>query len=109
MLIKDNMYINNGESVYRSAFKYNGEVLKCGMPRNDILITGNKERESLVKSLLGINPDMKILLYAPTFRDNITSLQSAPLSIHKLLDHLNTNKRMVMPDKSSLGIKGYRC
>lgn len=45
--------------VYRDAFKYEGEVLEKGLPRNDVFFSSNS-----------IAQDPKYLIYAPTFRDN---------------------------------------
>ncbi|WHY24016.1 CDP-glycerol glycerophosphotransferase family protein [Bacillus velezensis] len=45
--------------------------METGYPRNDILYSANKE--SLIKKIkqeLGIGEDKKIILYAPTSRDN---------------------------------------
>ena len=56
----------------RSAFKYEGEVLELGYPRNDILINDvhNQEYIQKIKRNLNIPKDKKVILYAPTFRDN---------------------------------------
>ena len=56
-------------STLREAFGYKGEVLEVGMPRNDMLVSGEWKRIGLeVKKELGLE-GKKILLYAPTFRD----------------------------------------
>ncbi|XRQ05975.1 CDP-glycerol glycerophosphotransferase family protein [Actinomadura welshii] len=57
--------------VMRRAFRYEGEVLETGYPRNDILST--PEWESIgtrVRKLLGIPDGKKAILYAPTWRDD---------------------------------------
>ena len=57
---------------FRSAFRYEGEVLELGYPRNDILASGRSdEARRLVRLRLGIPEDKKIVLYAPTFRDDM--------------------------------------
>lgn len=56
------------EKVYRSAFKYKGEILTVGTPRNDILLNPDIEKISEIKKFFGIDPKKKILLYAPTLR-----------------------------------------
>ncbi|GIO23405.1 CDP-glycerol glycerophosphotransferase family protein [Oceanobacillus sp. J11TS1] len=59
---------------FRSAFRYEGEVLEVGYPRNDILFSDNaKEIGSKVKKRLKLPEDKKVILYAPTFRDDQTS------------------------------------
>lgn len=54
---------------YRRAFHFNNEVYESGYPRNDIIIyPGNiKDR---VCNRLKINSQLKMALYAPTFRNN---------------------------------------
>ena len=45
--------------------------MQIGYPRNDILIRdNNKEEINKYKKLLGLPLDKKIILYAPTWRDN---------------------------------------
>ena len=52
--------------------KYHKEdnVLLCGYPRNDILYNYKNEDLDLIKERLNIPKDKKVILYAPTFRDN---------------------------------------
>lgn len=54
--------------VYRSAFHYDGQVLKCGYPKNDILVNRNVIYRNMVHDFYGIDDDVKIFLYAPTYR-----------------------------------------
>lgn len=55
----------------RSAFRYRGEVLETGYPRNDVLFNETPdEAASRMRSRLGIGEDKTVILYAPTFRDN---------------------------------------
>lgn len=42
-----------------------------GYPRNDVLIKYTEEKKLYYRNKLGLPLDKKILLYAPTFRDNI--------------------------------------
>jgi CDP-glycerol glycerophosphotransferase len=63
---------SNGEyitRVFKTNFWYDGEVLERGFPRNDILIQNSAELKNTVKEKLKIPGDKKILLYAPTFRN----------------------------------------
>ena len=59
-----------GEKMYRSAFGYNGEILKVGTPRNDNLVNSDPKFKVLVKETLNVPKNTKVLLYAPTFRDS---------------------------------------
>ena len=59
---------------FRSAFEFHKEILEVGYPRNDIFynediayINNKKEK---IKQRLGIQDERKIILYAPTFRDD---------------------------------------
>ncbi|MGH3681942.1 MAG: CDP-glycerol glycerophosphotransferase family protein, partial [Natronosporangium sp.] len=57
--------------IMRRAFRYDGEICEVGSPRNDVLFTGDRaELTARVHRALGTDPGRKILLYAPTWRDN---------------------------------------
>lgn len=57
--------------VFRSAFRYNKEILEYGYPRNDILCKSNRGELAIeIKEKLGIPRDKKTILYAPTWRDD---------------------------------------
>ncbi|MBO5856418.1 MAG: CDP-glycerol glycerophosphotransferase family protein [Alistipes sp.] len=61
------------ELIHR-AFWYDGEVLECGIPRNDLFFHAesvNVSRRRIAKHY-GISEDDKIVLYAPTFRNSGT-------------------------------------
>src|SRR5699024_3141759 len=59
---------------FRSAFQYKGPIIEKGYPRNDVFYKQNiKERSEDIKSRLRLPRDKKVILYAPTFRDNQTS------------------------------------
>ena len=45
-------------------------VLEAGYPRNDFLINHTPEDEAQIKRELGLPMDKKVILYAPTWRDN---------------------------------------
>lgn len=67
-LISPNQYSSD---IFRSAFKYEKEMLEFGYPRNDILHSDDKyEIASNIKKRLGIAEDKKVILYAPTWRDD---------------------------------------
>lgn len=58
-----------GTNLYQEGFRYKGEILKYGMPRNDRLILNNYDDIAHIRKILGLQPGKKVLLYAPTFRD----------------------------------------
>ncbi|AOF49028.1 teichoic acid biosynthesis protein F [Tetragenococcus halophilus] len=67
-LIADNKY---SEDIFVSAFMYPREnILTYGYPRNDILINHTIEDQQEIKQRLGIPLDKKVILYAPTWRDD---------------------------------------
>lgn len=63
----------------RQGLLYEGEVIVEGMPRNDKLVNINDYRDEAaeVRKCLGIGNDVKVLLYAPTFRDENRDQQCA--------------------------------
>jgi CDP-glycerol glycerophosphotransferase len=59
--------------ILRRAFRYEGEMLEIGYPRNDILFATDERREAIVKEVrrrLGLPEGKKVVLYAPTWRDD---------------------------------------
>lgn len=54
--------------LYRRAFRFEGEILECGYPRNDIFWQDNNCRGNLER-MFSLEPEMVIALYAPTFRN----------------------------------------
>lgn len=55
---------------YHKTYWYQGYVLESGFPRNDILIKRDRVSINRIKEKLDISRGTKVLLYAPTFRDN---------------------------------------
>ena len=59
---------------FKSAFEFKKEILEIGYPRNDIFYDNHEkeieEKQRLIKQKLGIKDGRKVILYAPTFRDN---------------------------------------
>lgn len=67
------VFISNSDhltSIYRGGFGYRGKIWKCGYPKNDLLINGKPGCKEKVCAEYGIDPDSKLLVYAPTFRDS---------------------------------------
>lgn len=57
--------------IFRRCFDFKKKMLEIGYPRNDILINGNKkEFIDQLKRKYNIPMDKKVILYAPTWRDN---------------------------------------
>lgn len=75
--------------IYRDSFFYEGEVMECGAPRNDVFFKDNNTIKAFVYENLGISIDKKILLYAPTFReDTANSFQKYDIDMKRVLNAL---------------------
>ncbi|MFF5210841.1 CDP-glycerol glycerophosphotransferase family protein [Streptosporangium sp. NPDC000396] len=61
------------ERVFLPSNEYGGPVLRYGSPRCDVLVHGDEEAVRRAKDLLEIPPGRKVLLYAPTYRDQARS------------------------------------
>jgi CDP-glycerol glycerophosphotransferase len=75
-----------GEDTYRTAFHYQGEVLRIGCPRNDILVNGDPQIAARVRNAFGIEGGVKVLIYAPTFRDTRKGPVACPIDLTRALD-----------------------
>lgn len=77
-----------GERVYRSAFRYNGEILRVGMPRNDQLLNVSLEKAEIIKKKLNVDTNSKLIMYAPTFRDDKLHESCEVVDIEALVEWL---------------------
>src|SRR5690625_129925 len=67
-LISSNAY---STQIFKSAFWFDNPMLEVGYPRNDILYNKNTEEEhQSLKRKLNLPLEKKVLLYAPTWRDD---------------------------------------
>ena len=61
------------ERTFVRASGFQGELLRCGLPRNDALVRwdepAQRDRARAARAALQIPPGRRMLLYAPTFRD----------------------------------------
>ncbi|WP_084102229.1 bifunctional glycosyltransferase family 2 protein/CDP-glycerol:glycerophosphate glycerophosphotransferase [Demequina sp. NBRC 110051] len=55
--------------VWKHSYPVRCEMLEVGYPRNDVLVNADDEAKSAARTALGIDPDARVFLYAPTFRD----------------------------------------
>lgn len=69
-LLSQNSYASEK---FRTAFKYDGPIIEEGYPRNDILVKC-LEKDLIINKIRNsysiTNHNKKVILYAPTFRDN---------------------------------------
>lgn len=73
--------------IFKRAFWYNGEIFEHGTPRNDLLVKVDQQYKSNIKKKLNISNDTKLVLYAPTFRNN-DNLEVYNLEYKKVLENL---------------------
>lgn len=113
--------------IFRRAFGYEGEILEAGYPRNDALHRpGQPERAAAVRRQLGVPAGKRVILYAPTWRENpvrisggyrfdlrldLPAMASALQNDHVLLLRLHTNARYAdgagRADGFSFDVTGY--
>ncbi|WP_212744616.1 CDP-glycerol glycerophosphotransferase family protein [Vagococcus zengguangii] len=91
-LVSPNAY---SSEIFRRAFGYEGELFEVGYPRNDVLVNDkeNVEKVNSIKQKLNIPQDKKVILYAPTWRDNNFYSKGnykfdLPFSVEKLMARL---------------------
>lgn len=91
---------------YRTEYRYQGRIHSAGYPRDDVLVSPDGERiRTEARARLGIAPEQKVVLYAPTWRDDLaTDWRSAELVRH--LD-LESATRELGPDYVFL-MRGHR-
>ena len=78
-----------GMRTYRTAFEFEGPVLMDGCPRNDLLISDDREFASRLRFEMGLPEDDGLVLYAPTFRDDETiARQRVQIDLSQTLDML---------------------
>lgn len=67
-LISPNKY---STEIFKRAFQFNKKIIESGYPRNDFLINSNNNKDiSSLKKRLNIPTNKKVVLYAPTWRDD---------------------------------------
>ncbi|MDR1833870.1 MAG: CDP-glycerol glycerophosphotransferase family protein [Propionibacteriaceae bacterium] len=57
----------HSSEIFRRAYEWDGPIWEEGYPRNDVLVGGDG---GPIRELLGIEPGRKVVLYAPTWRDD---------------------------------------
>ena len=78
-----------GEKMFSTAFRYRGEYIRAGSPRNDILVKSDPAEIARVREGLGIAPGTRLLLYAPTYRENESVVpKRAQMDLNRTLERL---------------------
>lgn len=72
-----------------NAFWYNGEIIEECSPRNDVFYNEKLKSECYykVRKSLGLSDNVKIVLYAPTFRSSNQSLEFYRINWANLIPH----------------------
>ncbi|MGE6553861.1 CDP-glycerol glycerophosphotransferase family protein [Exiguobacterium artemiae] len=67
-LLSPNLY---SSAIFKRAFDFRGLLLETGYPRNDLLYAPDRQQQAeQIKQSLQLPPDKKVILYAPTWRDD---------------------------------------
>jgi len=67
LLVSPNAY---STEIFKRAFRYDGDVIESGYPRNDALQNVSLESINSIREKIGIPTEKKVILYAPTWRDD---------------------------------------
>lgn len=86
------LFLSNSKALseyYKEAFWCECEIMECGFPRNDIFFSDElSDQIKRIKSNLGISNVTKIVLYAPTFRDD-GRLDVYKIDCNRIINALN--------------------
>lgn len=94
------------DQYYRRDYAYDGRILSLGYPRNDALVGESAIRlREETRERLGIRPDQRAVLYAPTWRDDLATNFRAAEAVH----HLDVNQAAVaLGEDYVLLMRGHR-
>lgn len=71
---------------FRSAFRYTGEVLTIGYPRNDALVNVSDAQRQSLRRKLKVGEKEFMVLYAPTWRDYLRTAGGSWSSVNYMND-----------------------
>ncbi|WP_231445200.1 bifunctional glycosyltransferase/CDP-glycerol:glycerophosphate glycerophosphotransferase [Brevibacterium zhoupengii] len=93
-------------NILREAFDYSGTVLEAGYPRNDVLASPSASASARLatRRRLGIGPEQRVILYAPTWRDDLKE----PSGHYSRVDYLDVaNAAKVLGSSSTILYRGH--
>jgi len=83
--------------VLRKAFGYQGEVLESGLPRNDVLVSPDRdELAAAIRRRLGLAEGKRVVLYAPTWRDYDRKNAMVKLDLAKAREELGADHELLV-------------
>lgn len=78
-------------AIFPKAFGTKAKILELGYPRNDSLVNIKEDVRNRIRAKLGVNdPKLKLVLYAPTWRDSTRGAQGGWESVN----YLNENSKL---------------
>lgn len=88
-----NLYCSSSKMFTEQTIRYSrlfkGEVLEVGMPRNDILVRKDQPHiEEKVRTYFALDNDVRIALYAPTYRSEAEAVDFQELDIKSMNEAL---------------------
>lgn len=93
-LVSPNRYTSR---VLKRGFRYGGEILETGYPRNDLLTSQPPEIREKARMSLGIPAAKQVILFAPTFRDwNPNSFQQVLDDVQYISKELGESQVLVL-------------
>lgn len=72
--------------VMPGAFNYHGDLIESGYPRNDVLTNDPQGAAERARRILNLEADQRVLLYAPTWRDDQNTGKSLEFASVTFLD-----------------------
>ncbi|GAB3154994.1 bifunctional glycosyltransferase/CDP-glycerol:glycerophosphate glycerophosphotransferase [Micromonospora sonneratiae] len=81
--------------MWERAYPCRYETLETGYPRNDQLATATAEDVARIRAKLGLAPEDRVVLYAPTHREHHPGYHP-PFEPTELLDAIGPNGRLLM-------------
>jgi len=91
--------------IFRRAYAFRGPVWVEGYPRDDVLVTGDRDA---IRQRIGLDPSQRAVLYAPTWRDDADDLVDyldLP-SVAPALDSLSGMQHVVLVRGHSRTLRG---
>lgn len=84
--------------VYNKSYKleniYDGKILTCGLPRCEVTISRQKVIEKLNSFGVNINPNKKVILYAPTWSGDLSNPKE--IDYQKVFKCVDTSKYQIL-------------